>query len=604
MGVDGNFSQSLVALAQVIVFLSVVTASLSGWGILFYRMLGLPVSHSLDTGTIWLGLVVILSGSEFIHLFFPLDWKVSLGIVVIGCIAGVASAPNVYKSSIRWVSLGLTRYPFVTTVVCVMVVTWCLSALRDPNNFDSGLYHFGSIRWLNEYPIIPGLGNLHMRFAFNQSYFNFLALANVYPLWNQGYAVGGLFLLLLTVATLIETACLEKKSWRWICGAALFVYLASLTTSISNPTPDTAIALFQIAIFLFLFRALSMIGYCKMQRSLSSLAPQSLGLERGDYLLKDLILVLCLSGAIITIKLSSVAFAVGSGAIALFYSLRHTEIKAKVLTKIFIFLTLFEVLHVSRGILLSGAPFFPSPFAAIWSFDWAVFYGVANYESKLIYSWARAPGELHPDRVLENWAWFGPWFNRLPIYFTVSVCVATCLAIWAITYMKNEARKNLVHLRPPTALFAPIFLSFVFWFLTAPDPRFLGSVLILLIVTSGWIVNQILGLSPNKYTFLMQRLDKKVVTIVGVSCIALCAVKVMGVQSLKLDGWPQIPPAKVQRMNTASGLEVSVAIEPGQCWNENLPCASQFNENLQLKWFDISMLRPGEFFSRPYFSFK
>ncbi len=604
MGGVGNLTQSIVALAQLIIFLGLVTISLSGWGIFFYRILGFPLSRRIDTGTIWLGLVVILSGSEFIHLFLPLDWKVSVSIVLVGSLAGITSSPSVYKSSIRTIWLGLKRYPFVTALVCAMIVASCLSALRGPNNFDSGLYHFGSIRWLNEYPIIPGLGNLHMRFAFNQSYFNFLALANIYPLWNQGYVAGGFFLLLLTAATLIETACLEKKSWKWVCGAVLFVYLASLTTSISNPTPDTAIVLFQIAIFLFLIRALSSIGYCKIPSPLGPPPPRLLSHERGDKLLKDLILVLCLSGTIVTIKLSSIAFAAGSGAIALFYFCRYAEIKKKFLLKLLVFLTVFQLLHTLRGVLLSGAPFFPSPFAAIWSFDWAVFHGVANYESKLIYSWARAPGELHPDRVLDNWAWLEPWFNRLPTYFKTSVCLATGLAFWAIMCIQNEARKNLVHLRPPTTVFFPIFLSFVFWFLTAPDPRFLGSVLILFVVTTGWMVSQVLSLSSKKYWFLNQSINKRILTVVGVCGVGLCSLKVMGVHSLSLEGWPQIPPANVQRMNTLSGLEVSVASEPQQCWNEKLPCAPHLNENLQLKWFDTPMLKPGDFFSRPYFSHK
>jgi hypothetical protein len=605
MGVNGDFSQSIAAVVQLIIFLTVAAITLSGWGILFYRLIGLRPSRSIDTRSIWLGLVVILCCSEFIHLLFPLDWKVSLGIMVAGCTTGVANALTVYKSSIRSMLQGLQRYHLVTAVAFFIVVIWCLSGLRAPTNFDSGLYHFGSIRWLNEYPIVPGLGNLHMRFAFNQSYFNFLALANTFPFWNQGYVAGGLFLLLLSTATLIETACREEQSWRWVVGAALFVYLASLAPGISSPNPDTAIALFEIAIFLFLFRARSFIGYCKSPSPLSSSETRLLSLQNSDYLLKDLISVLCISAAIVTIKLSSIAFAAGCSVVALFYLFRSTEIKAKILLKIFAFLTTFGLIHVLRGVLLSGAPFFPSPLAAIWSFDWSVFYGVANYESKLIYSWARAPGVLNPDQVLDNWAWFVPWFNRLPFYFTTSICMATGLALWAIAYMKTEAhKKDLFHLKPLTTLFVPIFLSFVFWFLTAPDPRFLGSVFILFIVTTSWIISQILGVSLRRYAVLTHTFAKKIVVVVAVCGIGLCALKIMGVQSLRLDGWAPIQVARVERMNTLSGLEVSVAIESGQCWNENLPCTPQFNENLKLKWFETPLLKQGAFFSRPYFSFK
>jgi len=95
------------------------------------------------------------------------------------------------------------------------------------NNFDSGLYHFGSIRWLNEYPIVPGLANVHWRLAMNQSYFGFLSLVNIYPLWNKGYAVGGLFLLYLASFSLLKIAQTQKRSWRWVVGGVFLFILAT-----------------------------------------------------------------------------------------------------------------------------------------------------------------------------------------------------------------------------------------------------------------------------------------------------------------------------------------------------------------------------------------
>lgn len=38
-------------------------------------------------------------------------------------------------------------------------------------HYDSYLYHAQSIRWIEEYGVVPGLGNLHNRLAYNSSFF-------------------------------------------------------------------------------------------------------------------------------------------------------------------------------------------------------------------------------------------------------------------------------------------------------------------------------------------------------------------------------------------------------------------------------------------------
>ena len=36
--------------------------------------------------------------------------------------------------------------------------------------YDTGLYHAQYIKWIRNYPVVPGLGNLHGRFAFNSMF--------------------------------------------------------------------------------------------------------------------------------------------------------------------------------------------------------------------------------------------------------------------------------------------------------------------------------------------------------------------------------------------------------------------------------------------------
>lgn len=41
----------------------------------------------------------------------------------------------------------------------VLTLIW---TTREPGQYDTGLYHAQAIRWIEDYGVVPGLGNLHM----------------------------------------------------------------------------------------------------------------------------------------------------------------------------------------------------------------------------------------------------------------------------------------------------------------------------------------------------------------------------------------------------------------------------------------------------------
>jgi hypothetical protein len=206
----------LLVLLLVLASTSIV---LHGCGNLTWRLLGIQQPSYPSVLTVWLGFCVVVASLEAVHLFVPIDWKVTVAVALIGALGQrlrakfarlkESSPPTEVEPAIGLSSLvvnAIKTYPLLSIVGLSVIVSWCLLAMQPPSMFDSGLYHFGSIRWLNEYAIVPGLGNLHWRLALNQSYFGFLALLNIAPYWGHGYAAGGLFLLVLTAFTLLEVA--------------------------------------------------------------------------------------------------------------------------------------------------------------------------------------------------------------------------------------------------------------------------------------------------------------------------------------------------------------------------------------------------------------
>jgi hypothetical protein len=94
--------------------------------------------------------------------------------------------------------------------------------------------------------------------------------------------------------------------------------------------------------------------------------------------------ILFLSVAIATVKLSSLGFAAACAVLVFWYLLKMNALYTRLSLRAAALLMAVVMVYIGRGYLLSGAPFFPSPLGGIWSLPWAVAPGVAEFESKLI----------------------------------------------------------------------------------------------------------------------------------------------------------------------------------------------------------------------------
>jgi hypothetical protein len=543
---------------------------LLGWGNLTWRVLGVPRPTEVSVITIWLGFCIVVGCLEFIHLFVPIDWRVTVGVTIVGLLgqAGLFKSKATVlepKALDRSNAIGLVmiamsavqRYPWRSLAAVVVIVTWCLRAMETPTMYDSGLYHFGSIRWLNEYPIVPGLGNLHWRLALNQSYFGFLALLNIAPFWGKGYATGGLFLLLLTAFTLLEVSITRKVLWRLIFGGILFSYLCLLSGMIANPLPDTAVSLVQIAIFVFLF--------CNLNVDTES-EP-----DAYDQLKRLQVLLVFLSLTIVTIKLSSLGFAAGCLtiiAVSMFRSASQ-QVPTKLVTGILAIVGFFALIHIGRSYLLSGAPFFPSPIAGVWSLPWAVEFGVAHNESQLIYAWAKQPGIALPNEVPSGYGWLNSWLLALPstlkYLFVASSLMFLVAGMLQRLYSGYSTKQNLL-------LAAPIFMALGFWFFTAPDPRFLGATGVLYFAWSLWFFYMSLANFAQRSGGSVAKVQD-VLKYFSAICALLLFTRWSLIGLFLPFGWSALPVAETALQANPSGLKAFVPSNGSQCWNSELPCA-------------------------------
>jgi hypothetical protein len=551
---------------------------LLGWGNLTWRVLGVPRPSEVSVITIWLGFCIVVGCLEFIHLLVPIDWRVTVGVAIIGLLgqAGLfKSKATLLKpealdrsNTIGLVMITLSavqRYPWRGLATSVVIVTWCLRAMETPTMYDSGLYHFGSIRWLNEYPIVLGLGNLHWRLALNQSYFGFLGLLNFAPYWGKGYAAGGLFLLLLTAFTVVETGQAHSKRNNYVAAAVLFAYLSLLSSQVANPLPDAAVAFLQVAMFLLLYRLL-----------INTIKTSSASKVDSDQL-RVTLFFLCIT--IVNVKLSSVGFVMPVFLIAcspLFFKSISSVFSNSLALRSILVAVVIILVHAARGYLLSGAPFFPSPFGGGWSLPWAVDRGVAINESALIYAWAKQPGIGDPSDLPAGFDWIGGWLERLPTTFKYMLGFSSLLLLAAFPFccrVSNRDNNLLV-------LGIPLIMGLLFWFFTAPDPRFLGAVGVLYFLWAVLVFQQVK--IAEIWFYIEKKWIDRVVTFTAISVAFTLFIKWSLIPAFAVVGWSPIPSPLVTTESNRSGLSAYVPIRDSQCWAVELPCAVLLHDGLRL----------------------
>ena len=558
--------KAIFDLSALIAVVFVTAVALFGWGQLSWSIVGVSRPLQIKTITIWFGFCVTSGLLEIIHLFMPIDWKVTLAVGLVG-LCGVVSwrhdanlGCNVNPKTV-WRFCGERKWWLIFALI--ILVASGLRAMGNPTNTDSGLYHFQSIRWVNEYPIVLGLGNLHWRLALNQSYFAFLGLLNIAPFWGKGYAAGGLFLWLLAFGSIVEFCCHQIKSVSWIVGAILLATLSYFSPSIVNPAPDNAIVLLEIVAFLFSTQFL--------------VEPRQEVLSPLHYRMA----LLLIGFTLVTIKLSSLVFALATICVLFIGYSGDLRANWRRYQRILLLLIVFVLVHLTRGYMLSGAPLFPSPLAGAWQLPWAVAKGVAQFESALIYSWARQPGSFQPSEVLASWAWFPLWLKKIPVEIVIVFSLATIFSLiaWFGFYRQRIERYQALRW-----LYLPVITGFVFWFFTAPDVRFLGALLPIYLSLSAWYLWQQIAsvkgikLASNAKVPVLTRLELVVCTIVAL----LIVLKLIGSHPA-LTGWSSIYQPITNSQKTRFGLMVHSPVAGDQCWDTPLPCAPSYQPDLSFE---------------------
>lgn len=582
-------------------FLGAMFLVLSSWVYLFCIFVGLGFSFRRSFGlrlldvenlftSFWLGWALAIFFLQLWHFYFPVDSSV-FALISIGGMLGLLSN---YKDVSHLIRGRFLKNWFFCFLLLLMALILANRAILPPSNYDSGLYHFNSLRWVRSFPIVPGLVNLEGFIAYNSSYFLYAAMLET-GIWahKSHHLANGLLLLVFLLQILWSGfkffKSKEKVEFYHIFNILILFPLLkqAFNVNISSPSPD-------LPIFI--------LGFCLSTHLLAFLENTKSTSKEAGY---ALFFITTLAVVGITIKLYFFVLGAVTWLLALmvWFIRRNSQYRLsdkKTITWVVAVALTALIPWMIRGVILSGYIAFPIPvgsFPVEWRLSYASIVNIAN----CVQNWARTLGVQY-NKVLENWEWFRPWVIRItrnwidiriPLFLTLAGCF---LILFYRRYSRDIYKALWLFLLPAVA-------SFIFWFFTAPTIRYLGASFWILgagtITLSIGCVNGLGRKIKSLFiVYLCIAIYSSFFSILGKDNFEKVLIKERNIskafRQLHINnnltiasgenfGFYGKPRADLKTFLTRSGLILYVPERENQCWDAPLPCTPYPDINLRLR---------------------
>ena len=156
-----------------------------------------------------LGLCFLTVYAQFFSLFYKVGFVANLILLIVCALLLLFMRKPLICSLKGWIRDG-TFYHLAFAMFLLLLTA--LRASTEVLGDDVYLYHLQAVRWITDYGVVPGLGNLNTRFAFNNAFHSLQALFSFeyapplhYPLHNLNGFIAWILLMY---------AVFEMKFWK------------------------------------------------------------------------------------------------------------------------------------------------------------------------------------------------------------------------------------------------------------------------------------------------------------------------------------------------------------------------------------------------------
>ncbi len=517
----------------------------------------------------WVGWACVLAYLQLWHIAAPIDARVYILPVLLSATGYYRCAPRI-RADVRRAIQWCRAAPLVAALLVGGAVAWTADhALAPVRAYDAGLYQIESIRWVNSYPLVPGLGNLHGRLAFNSSYYLYVAMLNVGSWAGKGVDIATSLLLVALIAQMLLS--LLHALWRrpapdvasdprpYFLALLLAPTVAfALEFGIAGATNDLPMFLLQVVL---------------AAQVLALLARPHAVVGREAMANLRAIALIAAAGILVKVSFALLALPVVGVAVATSLATRRRERNhaRKVLFALGGVALLTLLPWMARGVVLSGYLAYPSTLLSL-PVPWKVCEACARRESALIIGFARTPTRDYLAS-LGTWRWLEPWYRRTNCAYVPPLMIAGALSGLAVAQARWRGRG----LPPTWLLLVPLTVGMAGWFATAPAPRFAGALFWLAAALTVALTFQCRGRAARAAGFVL------------VSAVALAyaprtaSAIVTPVTPGPIRGFYPLPVAQLRVFTTSSGLKLYAPVPPALLvWDAPLPSTPYPNRSLRL----------------------
>jgi len=449
--------------------------------------------------------------------------------------------------------LGATQFSTLVKLLLFFYFVLLLFAAQDrPTVADTGIYHAQAIQWITGFKTIPGLGNLHGRFAFNNQSFLLEALFSFSFIKPGFFHLVNSYLLLIISFSLILSfqKRIHSNLIRSLLYAGLLILLQMFyLVSASSPAPDifsTAGIWFIIIIYL-----------------------EKVSFKESNTIYW--IILLITSFFLVTAKLSALPVVL----IIFLFLLEKDLALLKKISLIFILGIIIFVPFFIRNYLLSGYLIYPYPFINIFNPDWKIPLAYVHEMKSVITTHAQSGDWL--TRPFS--AWFPIWFSHLSTGFkilSVFILLSPILTV-TLTFFCKNIRSSF---RSEFRILIICFLAIIFWFCSAPNYRFIYGFLFVYLIITGMIFlhyffyeSGLLDLFTRfKEKFLKSYFPGLILALI-VLCPFVYFLNFNYSELKKSTIFPVKYPVAACKSVSINNVKVNIPDDNTYCWNSPVPCS-------------------------------
>jgi hypothetical protein len=394
------------------------------------------------------GLAIETSLARALHLFLPLG---GLAQLLFDAAALLLLFLHRRRLMEEWRAFRAVCPPALAAVLAVLALAVLqLSSTRSTLQ-DTGFYYLQCILWVQDFPAVPGVGNLFNRLANNSGWFTTCALHDPFFL-RPAFALNG-FVFVTAIAALLTQGWTR---WRECRAAVVALFLAALASSslpqwqLDSQNTDVPTALL---LWLILVRFMA--------------APTDIPTR----------LALCILALWLpTLKLSTAPILI----LPAWELLR--ALRARATARAFALVGWGALLFLPwlvQGVISSGYLVYPVYQLDLCNFDWKMPAEVLQYESRIIKTWGRVPfGDPATVAAMPLSEWLPIWLLNQSLVNKALIVVAAAAALlvaWAAACRRLRLESS------QWATLALAALGSAFCWAAAPDLRFAYGFLLVFI---------------------------------------------------------------------------------------------------------------------------